>query len=824
MSTPDGFNASRAPSAIRVVDFSEFVAGPYCSKLLADFGADVIKVERPGSGDRGRSAGPVVRLPDGETGRDNQRERSAIFAYLNTNKRSIVLDLRQHDDCDTAKKLVSQADIVVETFRSGTLDRLGLSRRALQELNERLIIVSITGFGHHGNRAEYAASDLIAWAASGALFTGGAPGREPLRTGSNLTYYAAGTLAAVGALAALWGVRGGGPGQTVEVSLVDGAVQLVGHYLLNAAAQTRTIPARGRPTAGIPMACRDGFLGVNFFPGSPHQWIAFCEMVGRPDLLTDPRFAAPADRSTHWHELESEVSGWLSQHTTDELFQQALAWHLPFGIVASADKLLEFEQFRARSFFRAVPHPIVGTIIMPGPPAIFSGGGWKLRRPAPRLGEHTQEIIREWLTEETRPPAAHSDLPPRHSLPLSGIRVLDLTHGLAGPHATKLLGDIGADVLKVESIQHADTARMEGTILPGEPRTQFERSANFLWVNLNKRDITLNLASEDGMRILKRLVRDADVVASNFRPGVMEAFGLTYDVLRSLNPSVVYLQISGYGSTGPWRMLPCFSAPAEQMAGVSYISGYPKERPITRTVWEDSAVAMIGAFSVIASLHDRARSGVGTHIDLSMAEVIASFNAEAILDFTANSRVWERVGNRHRFGQAAPHGCYRCMGEEAWIAVAVTDEAQWESFCRILGAEHWLQDERFADVASRDEHYALLARMIEERTSTCDRWELASRLQAAGVPAHAVANALEVVEQTNEQGGAGLVTVERAHVGLQQYVGSAFRLSRTPLGQPRPAPVLGEHNHEVLVSLGLTDTEIDRLEQERVTGTSPLNM
>jgi crotonobetainyl-CoA:carnitine CoA-transferase CaiB-like acyl-CoA transferase len=410
-------------------------------------------------------------------------------------------------------------------------------------------------------------------------------------------------------------------------------------------------------------------------------------------------------------------------------------------------------------------------------------------------------------------------------LPLSGVRVLDVTHQLAGPHAMRLLADLGADVIKVESIQHADTARLMGAILAGEGSDrQYERCANWIWVNHNKRGITLNLRDPRGLQLFKELLKGADVVAENLRPDAWEAFGLGHEVLAQLNPRIIYLKISGYGTTGPWRLHPSFAGPWEQASGFSYITGYPDGPPITRVVWEDSANGMMGAFAVLAALHRRKQTGRGQFIDLAAIESLTCLNAEAILDQQVSGRVWQRVGNRHRFARAAPHGCYRCAGADAWIAIAVTADAQWRELCRVLDAPEWVADPRFATLKDRDAHDAELRAAIEARTATRDRWELMEALQAAGVPASAVAHGLDVIERPAERRLAPIEEVERAEVGRQRYAGPPFRLSRTPLGVRRPAPLLGEHNAEILGDLGVAPEELATLERDGVIGTCALNL
>jgi CoA:oxalate CoA-transferase len=380
--------ASGALDGIRILDFSQGKAGPYCTKLLADFGADVVKVERPDGGDWGRRLPPL--LADGD-----EPERSALFAFLNTNKRSLALDLKDEAGRETARRLVREVDVVVESFRPGTMARLGLGYDDLVALNPALVLTSVSNWGQDSPYRDAPTTDLIAWAASGALYSGGLPGREPLKVGSSLAHFSAGVLAAVATLGALYGADETGQGQHVDVSLIDGIAQLLSHWDINMAAFRGAPPSRLHRPQGGPVLCKDGYIGVNFYGGSPHHWSSFCAMSGMIELLDDPRFATPQARLEHWDDLAAAIDPWLKERTKREVFEESLAWQLPFAYVASADELLTLDQHEARGFFVDTPVPSGGRLQMPGPPARLEDGGWALRRSAPRLGEHTADVLTE---------------------------------------------------------------------------------------------------------------------------------------------------------------------------------------------------------------------------------------------------------------------------------------------------------------------------------------------------------------------------------------------------------------------------------------------
>ena len=375
-------------SGIRVLDFSQGKAGPYCTKLLADYGADVVKAEPP-AGDEGRALEPL--LQDGDPS-----ERSALFAYLNANKRSIVLDLDSSSGLETAHELIAAVDVVVESFAPGFLASLGLGYEEVSGNNPAVVVTSVTPWGQDGPYRDYEVTDLIAWAASGAMYSGGLPGREPLRVGSSLSYFSTGMLASIATMAALLHADSTGEGQHVDVSQVDGISQLLGHWDVNMAGYTGAPPSRqGRPQGG-PVMCKDGYIGVNFYGGSPHHWSSFCAMTGMIELLDDPRFATPQERLGHWPDLAKAMEPWLMERTREEVFTASMEWQLPFAYVPRGGEVLGFEQHEARSYFQLLQ--IGGREVqVPGAPARLQDDGWELRRLAPRLGEHSEEVLAEYL-------------------------------------------------------------------------------------------------------------------------------------------------------------------------------------------------------------------------------------------------------------------------------------------------------------------------------------------------------------------------------------------------------------------------------------------
>ena len=402
---------------------------------------------------------------------------------------------------------------------------------------------------------------------------------------------------------------------------------------------------------------------------------------------------------------------------------------------------------------------------------------------------------------------------------LSGIRVIDLTMWWAGPFVTQLLGDMGAEIIKIESIQVADGWRF--TNPKADHDKPWELSSYFNGVNRNKHGITLNLQDPRGIELCKRLVAIGDVVVENYTPRVMENFGLDYPKLCEIKSDIIMLSLSGYGGTGPWRDYAAFAFPVEDMSGFPQMTGYEDDDTPRR--WGNSGVDAIsgltGAYAVLTALEHRRRTGEGQRIDLSMVEALTSFLGGPILDYQVNTRLPQRQGNHHP--AHAPHSMYPCKGEDTWVSIAATSEEEWRALCTTMGRLDWLTDTRFADPVARHTHQAVLDEAIGEWTQQYERMEVMQTLQTAGVPAMPVLSSADVLNDPHMKARDYFQRTTRAEVGPHAHGLHWAHFSDTPLSLRRPAPLLGEHNEFVLKELlGLSDAELSDLERDEVIGTT----
>jgi len=418
---------------------------------------------------------------------------------------------------------------------------------------------------------------------------------------------------------------------------------------------------------------------------------------------------------------------------------------------------------------------------------------------------------------------------------LQGLRVIDLSQIFAGPYATKLLADMGAEIIRVECAARSGRGgalpRMKpggafGSSFPGGDTGErsYNRFAYYNEVNRNKYAITLDLTKPLGVEVFKKLVKVSDVLVENFSPRVMANFGLDYPALKQINPEIIMISISGYGQDGPYRDYVTYGEGIEAMTGFSRLTAYPDGEPLKPGIaYADATSGLFAAFAILAALRCRRLTGKGQYIDLSMREALTPLLGEFIMDYTMNRRAARAMGNRHPY--MAPHGCYRCRGEDSWIVIAISSDDEWSSLCQVMGDPPWAGDERFSDIMSRRQNQDEMDRLIERWTSQHDHRELMSMLQQAGVKAGAVLNVVELADDPHLEERGFFEPLSHPEAGTHRYPGASWKMSSTPGSLRLPAPCFGEHNEYVFGQLlGLSTDEISKLAEEGVTATEPFSL
>ncbi|WP_214104067.1 CaiB/BaiF CoA transferase family protein [Acrocarpospora catenulata] len=406
--------------------------------------------------------------------------------------------------------------------------------------------------------------------------------------------------------------------------------------------------------------------------------------------------------------------------------------------------------------------------------------------------------------------------------PMSGLRVVDFTMGWAGPALTQMLADHGADVIKIESCTRTDWWRTSRALFVDGPEDldqAWEWSPLFNAVNENKRGITLDLDHPRGRELARALIARADLVVENFTPRVMKNFGFDYAGLTAENPRLIMVSMPAFGAEGPWANFKATAFATESVAGIAALAGDPGEPMLPSTAFADPNAGVVGALSVAMALRYRRLTGRGQHIEVAQIEALTPFIGAALLKTQLTGAEPPRRGNRS--ATAAPQGVYPGLGEDQWIAISVENDEQWDQLARLAGLGHdettrWATRER--RIADQD---ALDAR-VSAFTLHHSPASLARELQSRGIPAGAVQDAAQVLDDPHLNARGFFRMVDRAVVGTFPYPGPPVRLSLTPPRRNRPAPTLGEHNEEVLINeLGLTDDDVRRLEADGVIGTAP---
>ncbi|HEX3919036.1 MAG TPA: CoA transferase [Caulobacteraceae bacterium] len=795
--------AKAALRGIRVAEFGSGAALAYCGKLFADFGAAVVKVE-PQGGDPDRRVAPLVDVGGG-------RRESAVFAWLNTNKQSVLAG-----PGDTARlvEIAAASDVLLDARPGAAEDSGPAGQAALRAAFPHLTIVSISWFGESGPYKDYAGADAVVRALAGVVRNVG-PSDMPVMLSDHQAYAPAALSGFSAALAAL---IGGGAGRRFEISVHEASV-LVGEFQVAVTAQTGFEERRWGRNHFFPVfptgvyATKDGWLGVTAFTAD--QWRGFCQMMGLPELASRPGFVTAPERLLVGDELDAIVAGRLATRTTREWADEAIRNRVPLVAVPDMAELMASPIHRQHGAFGEVQigaasfeAPVLPQQLTMTPPARLGV--------APLAGEHTAS----WAPSPAAPRAAGAA---DGALPLAGVRIIDLTMGWAGPVGTRQLADLGAEVIKVEGRAYPDWWRGADYSDEAIAARGYEQPLYFNWVNRNKTGITLDLTSPEGVDLLLRLVRTADAVVENYGQGVLPGFGLDYEAFRAERPDVVMLSMPAFGSQTPWADVRAYGSTLEHAAGLPRLTGGPSDPPtMNHVAYGDPIGGLSACPALLTALLHRQRTGEGQYIDLSQVECLFPLAAPWMIEQAVTGRAPERRGNRH--ARFAPHGCFPCADDDAWVVIAVTDDTAWQALCGVIGRRDLADDPGLATAEGRRAREDELEAAISDWTHLRSPDEAMEALQAAGVAAGAARGLVETLLYEPHLMARGYwQEAPRPHTDWPQQPSPVFRENGQPYPIRMPAPLLGQSSREVLTRiLGLGDAELDRLEAAGVIGEAPI--
>ncbi len=807
-------------SNLRVVEVAGSPAGAYAGRLLAACGAEVLRLEPPG-GDPWREVG------------ERWRDIGAEYAYLNVGKRAARL--RPSTDGGRAQVLEQiergGVDVVIESAAPGPLEPLIEETDAPQAVLPRMSPFGLGTawrevWGQAGSPRSNGFTD-DAW--SGHLYLNGAPHREPIGRPGLHSCCQAGAHAVIGGLAALLARPVIGRGQTVDVSHVE-ALAALHQYTTVMWTQAGYVLGRVGNSQGGPWhpvgvhRCKDGYVSLAM--PAKEMLNPFLRAAGLGRVAEDPRFAEDADRAEHREEFDRAIDPWMMAHTAAEIIELGERVRVPIGPVIDALEVLDDPHFRAREFF--VPLDGGSGPLVPRGPFLLGGAA-----AAPVIDSSVAGVLPSldgvagWRARQTISGGA-SESSASIDGPLQGVRVLDLTRVWAGPLATRILGDLGADVIRVEAAwargpatRPARIARLSHLYPENDAgKRPFNRSAAFNKMNRNKRSVTLELNDPEALRIFEELVERSDVVCDNFSPRVMPKLGLDAEKLLDINPRLIAVSMPGFGNAGPYRDRLAFGPLIESTMGLTSELGYRDGGPHRSGIaWPDPVTALHTAVGTLAMLYGRSQSpaGEGGTVETPMVEAPATMFGDHILAAQLRGAAGPRRGNRHP--ERSPQGCYPCLGEDRWIAISVCCDREWQALCGIAGLPEMFGsmslEQRQADEDRIDE-------MLSEWTRSRGRDDLVARLLRAGVTAAPVADARDMAEDSFLEARGFWAEVDHPEVGRRRYPGLPIRMSATPPTYRRGAPCLGEHNREVLVEiLGFPASRVDELERAGILRDTP---
>lgn len=783
-------------AGLRVVELASEIAGPYCTKLLVDLGADVCKVEPP-TGDPLRRWGA----------------RGGLFEYLNAGKRGATLDFARDTSIAALHEMIAEADVLVEDLPAGGAERgqWGLDADTLERINPKLVVVRISTFGQDGPLRDRVTTPLTLQAAAGWVNVR-EPGRAPVQAGARIPEYIAGGYAALGALTALR-IAAAGTNRPVEVdvSTFESLLSTLPYPMLMAARlKSLGLPTNSKaaPMLGIVHAA-DGWIGINCLTGQ--HWLDVCAMVGLPEF--GEHQLAIMLGGPERDEFFAKAQPFLDSMPVDDLVDLSQAMRIPAAPVSDGETILRSPQYAERGFFVEAAAD-AGRLTRPGAPFRLSKTPVPAPAPAPAL---RTDAVPAWGERGAR--RAGHDIPDA-SLPFAGLKVFDLTTFWAGAYLTCYLGAFGADVIKVESIQRPDGHRYSGSLLR-EGDDWYERGPLWQGTNLNKRDITLDLTSVAGRELALRLAADADVVVENFSPRVVEHFGLDYDSIVKVNPGVIMVRMPGFGLEGPWRDYVGWALNIEQVSGMSAATGYADGPPCNLQGPADPIAGVHACIALLAALEHRRSTGEGQLIEVAQIEVGAAVNAEPVIEFSLTGVVRPREGNRHR---VYIQGVYPTNAVDDWVALSVRDDADWLAVLDAMGRGELRDDPRFATAEARRQHHDEFDEIVANWTCTRSADALAATLGRRGVPAERLLAADRMYDVEHLDARGFYQELHHSITGRHRFPGWPFRISPGPAHHHRTAaPTLGQHNAEVLGELGLSADEIAALREQRIIGERVLN-
>ena len=790
---------TRALEHLRVVEVSRGVMAGHCGRLFADLGAQVQRIDA--------SAGSLQEEPPfaGDPGSE-----SLLAAHLTDGKQSLDLDPASAGFHEQLDAILKGTDILIEDSWPGTLFTGSSAPEALLARHAGLVVISLSPFGRTGPYKSWTGGELCTEAFGGFAYLTGQKEQPPLKLAGNVYAFTTAIQGFNGGLAALQARRRDGTGRVVDVSLaecVSSKQEWIMLYTTLGLISERGPAAMPFYYPHTSFACADGFieLGKSYLADEQGAMAAF---LGDEEFAVDPRFATVMSSFLNHQAAGERIRAGIRDRTRSELCEQAVPLRILCAPVATPAEVPENSQLAAREFWKQRTLPSGRSFAAPGSPL--------------RLCTHPEVRARR---DAFRPRAAASQTLAEGPRPLEGVRVIDFTMAWAGPIATRVLAELGADVIHISSLQYLGRALQLCVWPENDPGDEpWNRQSYSLEKYLGKREVVLDVTQPRGRELLEELLAVSDIFVENHSPRALVKLGLTYAEIAEKFPHLIMASVSGYGQEGPWGPRPATGDLLETLAGITYCTGYAGGEPerAGNTII-DAVAGVTAAAALMAALEYRAEHGHGIYLDQSMLEAAVASFPEAALAGASGSAYPIRNGSRHL--SRAPHDFYPCRGEDQWVAIDVDSERAWQGLARALDRPEWLRDARFASAQSRVAHREVLDPQLAELTSGWDKTDLAETLQRAGVSAAPALDLRELVLNPHLRERGLIEKIRHPEIGWRTWTRNfPGRISGFDLSIPRAAPLLGEHNEEVLGGLlGLSTAELEQLEKDGIIGRDPVS-
>jgi crotonobetainyl-CoA:carnitine CoA-transferase CaiB-like acyl-CoA transferase len=777
MSKTEGEGAALA--GVRVLELGGGVAGAYCAKLFADMGATVWRVE-PVAGDA---------LAETPLDPDKLATRGLYLDYLNAGKTPL-------------------ADIAA----APTFDILILGEAADRPTGlatPSTAVLDISWFGADGPYADWQGTDLIVQSLAGLVQPVGPIDGPPQFPGEHQATLIAGLSAYCAGVAALIGGRPSAPRQ-FEVSILEAILINADLQICQTALMGAPVPRMGVnrfvPTCPVSIhKCKTGWIGIT--PLTPAQWQAFCRIIDLPDFADDPELLPQRTRFPHAERMEAAFNTRFPLKTAEEWAAMGREHKVPMVVVPDALGILEHPIFNARESL-----------------ASFESEGETYR--VPRTPFRLERTPSRLVLEKPSGEAVHEPLDEvgTSDAPLTGIRVADFSMGWAGPLTTRMLADFGAEVIKIEAGRYPDWWRAVEWTPEAIAAKQYEKSERFSMVNRGKQSVSLDLTNPDGMALAKDLAGHCDLVVENQAAGVMSRLGLGYEHLSEGREDLIMLSMSAFGAGNAWSDTRAYGSVLEQGSGIPSFAGRPEWPPtMAHIAYGDPIGGIHGAASLLTALFHRRRTGSGQWINNTQIEAMLPFTTPALLIRQATGYEPPRRGNRHP--SLVPHGVFPALGEDRWIAIAVTGIEGWRGLARAMGRDDWADDGELASPEARRRIEDEIDAAISAWTAGQDGARAAEALQTAGVAAAPLHYMDQVTEDRHLRARSFFYEIERPHTGHQWQTGLPLRLDGERYPMRGLAPLLGGDSERVLVGLlGVEDAVYRRLIDDGVVSFAPTQL